>query len=400
MVFFTICIPTRNRQRYCIEAIKAISAYAQSDFEVIIADNSDDPEIMKRFFADGFSDSRFRLLPSRDRVLSMADNWERTMEEVNGRWVTFIGDDDHIDPRVVGLLRRYEREFKDVDAIGWARIHYNWPDNRLRGTLAVVPCAHDTFIASKAVLQDRLYKWSERDKRPSCGFGIYHGAVRRSLMEKIKRKSDNRFFEHPTVDFDNSCKVINLAKRLIYCQRPFSVLGACAASNSAATQSLEVEKQRVDDFIKEIGDGMKVESDDFPFSQHLPGLGTLSGIAATTWWYCRKYGQDLTGFEENFAHSAAHECAASRTLEEYQLKVKGLRIGFAAWQGGKWAGHFNPRPFVPPHSHNELCGVHKDNIYIRESGLPASTPAEFYSFAESIIMPAEHVISARRAFAA
>jgi glycosyltransferase involved in cell wall biosynthesis len=400
MVYLTICIPTRNRQRYCIEAIKAIAASEGTDFDVIVADNSDDPEIMKQFFANEFSDSRFRLLPSRDQVLSMIDNWERTMEEVTGRWVSFIGDDDHIDPRVVGLLRRYEREHKDVDAVGWSRMHYSWPDNRLLSTLAIVPCAHDTHIASKALLQDHLYKWSERSKRPSCGFGIYHGALRRSLMEKIKRKCGNRYFEHPTVDFENSCKVIHLAKKLIYCQRPFSVLGACAASNSAVTQSFEVEKQRVQQFLDELGDGMQVQGDDFPFSPFLPGLSILSGIASTTWWYCCKYGLDKTGFEENFAHSATEHCLASRNIEEYEIKVAGLRIGFDLWQGGKWAHLFNPPAFNPPVSHNSLTGVYGKTIYVRESALDAATPGDFYNFAQSFVMPAEHVISDRRAFAA
>lgn len=400
MVYYTICIPTRNRQRYAIEAIKAISASDETDFEVLVADNSDNPEPIRSFFEGGFSDSRFRLIGPEDRILSMVDNWERTMAEAQGRWVSFIGDDDHIDPSVLRLLRRYEREFKDVDAIGWSRMHYNWPDNRINATLAVVPTGHDTFVAAKSKLQDRLYRWSERNKRPSCGFGIYHGAVRRSLMEKIKRRSENRFFEHPTVDFDNSCKTINLAKQLIFCQRPFSVLGACVASNSASTQSLEAMKKLVDDFYKDLGSGQQIQEDDFPFSPKLPGLAVISAIAATSWWYCRKYGADNSGFEENFAHAAAHECQVSRSLEEYEIKVEGLRIGFAAWQGGKWAAHFNPGPFTPPQSRNELCGFHKDSIYIRESGIAASTPAEFYSFAESFIMPVEHVISARRAFAA
>ncbi|PWW00318.1 glycosyl transferase family 2 [Hoeflea marina] len=399
MVYLTICIPTRNRQRYAIEAIKAVSACDQADFEVIVADNSDDPAPLRDFFA-GFGDSRFRLIGPADRVLSMVDNWERTMAEVGGRWVSFIGDDDHIDPRVVRLLRRYEREYKDVDAVGWSRIHYNWPDNRLHATLAVVPCEHDTYVASKPKLQDRLFTWSERHKRPSCGFGIYHGAVRRSLMEKIKRKCGGRYFEHPTVDFDNSCKTIHLARQLIYCQRPFSVLGACVASNSASTQSLEAMKKLVVDFYSDLGSGMQIQEDDFPFSPKLPGLAVISAIAATSWWYCRTYGVDNTGFQENFAHAAVHECLSSRTLEEYQIKVEGLRSGFAAWQGGAWARHFNPPPFTPPQSFNQLCGVHKDSIYIRESGLEAATPGEFYDFAESFIMPVEHVVSARRAFAA
>ena len=400
-MYYTICIPTRNRQRYCIEAIKGIAASRQTDFEVIVADNSDDPTILADFFRTQLNDARFRLVPPEAEVLSMVDNWERTMAEVRGRWVSFIGDDDHIDPRVIQMLRRYEHEHADLEALSWGRMSYNWPDNRAIATLASVPADHGTYIPRKKQLHDHLYRWSQREKRPSCGFGIYHGAVRRSLMERIKRKYSNRYFEHPTVDFDNSCKVIREARGMVHCQRPFSVLGACAASNSAGTQSFEVMQKLVDDFYRELGNGQDIQKDDFPFSPKLPGLAVISSIAATTWWFCRKYGVDNEGFQENFAHAAVHECLSSRTVDEYRIKVEGLRRGFAAFEGGKWAEHFKPADiFVPSNAQNQLCGVYKGYIYIRESGLKVATPSEFYRFAESFVMPVEHLASARQAFAA
>lgn len=401
MVYFTICIPTRNRQRYCIEALKAIAEAQETDFEVLVADNSDDPEILDTFFRTQLKDDRFRLLPPEQRVLSMLDNWERTLAEARGRWVTFIGDDDHIDPQVIHILRRYERDYSDLEAVSWSRMTYNWPDNRFIATLASVPTGHETYIPKRKVLHDQLYRWSQREKRPSCGFGIYHGALRRSLMERIKRKYSNRYFEHPTVDFDNNCKVIREAKGMVHCQRPMSVLGACGASNSASTQSFELMKKLADDFYRELGDGQPIQEDDFPFSPRLPGLAVLSAIAATTWWFCRKYGVDNEGFQENFAHSAVNECLSSRTVEEYQIKVEGLRRGFAAFEGGIWSKHFNPPEiFVPSPAQNQLFGVYKGYIYIRESGLNISTPSEFYQFAESFVMPVEHVASAKTVFAA
>ncbi|EDQ34720.2 Glycosyltransferase involved in cell wall biogenesis [Hoeflea phototrophica DFL-43] len=401
MVYFTICIPTRNRQSYCIEALKAIAESRETDFEVLVADNSDDPAILDDFFRNHLKDDRFRLLPPEQNVLSMVDNWERTVAEVGGRWVTIIGDDDHIEPSLIQILRRYEREYNDLEAVSWARMSYNWPDNRTIATLASVPTGHETYIPKKRILHDHLFRWSQREKRPSCGFGIYHGAVRRSLMERIKRKYSNRYFEHPTVDFDNSCKVIREAKTLVHCQRPLSVLGACGASNSASTQSFELMKKLADDFYRELGDGQPIQEDDFPFSPRLPGLAIISSIAAATWWFCRKYDVDNEGFQENFAHAAVHECLSSRTVEEYEIKVEGLRRGFAAFEGGAWSKHFNPpEVFVPSNSQNQLCGVFKGSIYIRESRLKAATPSEFYRFAQSFVMPVEHVASGRQAFAA
>lgn len=402
MVYYTICIPTRNRQRYCIEAIKAIAESDETDFEVIVADNSDDATILDDYFRTQLNDSRFRLLPPTGTVLPMVDNWERTIPEVRGRWITMIGDDDHIDPGVLQLLRRYERDQPDLEVVGWARLNFNWPDNRIIATLAAVPVGHGTHVPDRKIMRDQLYRWSQRERRPAGGFGIYHGAVRRSLMERIKRKFSNRYFENPTVDFDNICKVILEAKSMIYCQRPFSVLGACAASNSSSTQSFKVMQKLVDEYYSELGSHDRIENEDFPFSPRLPGLAIISSIAAATWWFCRKYGVENEGFQENFAHSAMQECLMSRTVEEYRIKVEGLKRGFAAFEDGAWAAHFNPpEHFTPAKSQNELTGVHRGYLYIRESGLPKiKTPAEFYHFAESFLMPVKYLVSARQAFAA
>jgi glycosyltransferase involved in cell wall biosynthesis len=108
MVQLSICLPTRNRQAYCIKTIEALAESGGDDFEVIVSDNSDDPGPLGDYFAQQFSDPRFRLIPPGPSVLSMVDNWERVVGQAEGRWISVIGDDDYIDPRLAGMIRRYE----------------------------------------------------------------------------------------------------------------------------------------------------------------------------------------------------------------------------------------------------------------------------------------------------
>ena len=400
MTDLTICVPTRNRQRYCIETVKALAQNEGRDFEVVVADNSDDPSILSDFFANDFHDDRFRLLPPGERVYSMVDNWERTIPETAGRWVVVIGDDDYIDPRVTGLLKHFEKLYKGVEAIGWNRMNFNWPDNRSRATLATVPCTFKVAVARKSSDQDRLFRWTEKQRRPAAGFGIYHGAVKRSLMDRIKRKYGNRYFEHPNVDYESSCKVIAEAKVMVHCQRGFSVLGACASSNSAGTQSRKAMQERTNQFLQETRDNIPTEHPDFPFPLSSEVLSICVGVAHTTFWFCKTYGIDLTGFPENFAGSAMKECANALTEEEYDLKVSSFRKSFAAWDDGKWASHFNPAPYAPGERIlNELSGVVGEVLYLSESKLKAKTPAEFYRFAEHAMLPVELVVAGARTFA-
>lgn len=399
MIQLSICLPTRNRQTYCIETIRALAASDAKDFEVIVGDNSDDASILAGFFSDEFHDPRFRLIGPEDSVLPMVDNWERLLGETKGRWLSVIGDDDYIDPDLVRLLKYYERTYPEVESVSWARMSFNWPDNRSTPSLSVVPVAHDTYVAVKSIVQDRLYRWSQRSKRPAVGFGIYHGAVRKSVMERIKRKYGGRYFEHPVVDYESSCKIIREAKILVHCQRPFSVLGACMASNSAGTKSRKTMVERVNTFKAETQGKVDMDDPVFPFPISDPGASICASIAATTFWFCRTYGIDLTGFPENFAHAAMDEVNGTIIEEDYELKKAFFERGFDAWDGGQWRDCFKPNPFWGNRSHNELSGVLKDYLYIREDAPPSKTPAEFYSFGEALIMPVENVVSGARTFA-
>ncbi|WP_110032543.1 glycosyltransferase family A protein [Hoeflea marina] len=397
MVSLSICIPTRNRQGYCIETMRAIAGSGERDFEVIVADNSDDPAPLRQAF-DSFSDHRFRLVAPQGRVLSMVDNWERLIPETAGHWISVIGDDDYIDPAVGGLIRRFEGLRPDVEAIGWGRMNFHWPDNRPVPTLASVPTGAGCWASDRVDLQDRLFRWSEGRSRPSCGFGIYHGAVRRTLMERIRQTYGGRYFEHPVVDYDSNCKVVAEARSLLYCERPFSVLGECAASNSASALSLERLKVLVETFKTESASDLIRANPDFPFTLFEAGASLCVSIAATTVWFCRKYGIDLTGFEANFARAAMDECRYSPSLEAYEAKVANIRAGFAAWDGGRWADLFEPAPFNAPKTVNALSGVMEDMIHLREDRLRVTTPGEFYRYAEHAIMPVGHVVAGTRSF--
>src|SRR5690606_35736912 len=101
---------------------------------------------------------------------------------------------------------RYEVLYRDVDSISWDCMTFQWPDNRPIVTLASIPMTSGASVQPKTLLVDLLFCWSEGKRRPSIGAGIYHGAVRKTLMERIRQTYGGRYFEHPNVDWENSCK--------------------------------------------------------------------------------------------------------------------------------------------------------------------------------------------------
>ena len=399
MMHLTICVPTRNRQSYCMETLTALAETAGDDFEVVVADNSDDPGPLAEFIANTLDDSRFRLIPPTSRVLSMVDNWERAVEQARGRWITVIGDDDYVDPRLAAVIRRYEVMYRNVDAVSWECMSFQWPDNRPVPTLARIPLGSGSQTLSKQGLADQLFRWVERKRRPSVGVGIYHGAIKRSLMERIRETYGGRYFEHPNVDWESTCKVVAAAGTIVHSQRPFSVLGACAASNSAGNLSRRTMASRNETFSAESSGGISLFQPAFPFSLIDAGSSLCLSIATTTTWFCNTYGIDTTGFGANFAHAAMEECRYSFSREEYDAKVDCFERGFRDWEGGRWVAQFEPPAFSPPKTVNQLSGVAEDALHVREAAIRPATPAEFYRFGEHAIIPVDNLIAGTRVFA-
>ena len=142
------------------------------------------------------------------------------------------------------------------------------------------------------------------------------------------------------------------------------------------------------------------EHPDFPFTISDETSSVCVSVAHTTYWFCKTYGFDLTGFPENFAAAAIKECLSSRDREEYDQKVAAFRRGFAEWEGGKWAAAFDPPPFAPGERIvNQTSGVIGKVLYIRESKLKVQTPGEFYRFGEHAMLPVDLVVNGARTFA-
>jgi len=121
--FLSICVPSRNRQRYFKDLITALTQSARQDIEFVFSDNSDNPEIMNSFMRRFADDRRVVFIPSTGTTLPMMDNWERTIRATTGKWISFIGDDDYLDPDLVIALQKVLEIYPDLDAFDWGQLY-------------------------------------------------------------------------------------------------------------------------------------------------------------------------------------------------------------------------------------------------------------------------------------
>lgn len=378
----SICVPSRNRQHTFLQTIRDLTANPRADIEFVFADNSDDPSIADGFMTE-ISDPRIRYLPSLDEALPMQDNWERVMQAATGDWIVFIGDDDYVDPDVIDTIAEIVRRRPDVDAVGWARMSFKWPDYRPFAGNAAVALGNGVHLVDRQDQLRALFTWKGAAPVPKTAFSVYHGAVRRTAMERIRDRFCGRFFEHPTVDFDCSAKLLLTARELVYVDRSFSVAGSTASSNSSAvgrySRVREINASLTQD------EGPRFEVPGFPFTSR---LGVAGSILATLYWFTQRYGLPMEGWEENFLRALEIDCGKAEDRTSFELHVAVCRDALARWRGGALLESFKPR-FVPRGRSAAYTGLIGTNLFVDERIGDCRTPAEFFGFVSGILPPAE-----------
>ena len=384
----SICVPSRNRQIYYQETIRALTASPRRDIELVFADNSDDPTIMTAFMRAYADDPRVVFLPSEDRVYSMVDNWERTVAASSGDWVTVIGDDDYLDPDLVVLLQRLTLVRPELEAFDWIKLHYTWPEEEEGLALNLcVPLNCGLVDVSPELNKRRAWLWEEATHNLVNGFSIYHAALSRPLLERIRQRFGGRYFEHPTVDFDSSFKVSLTAKSLMASERPFSVLGSCPLSNSGSIHDLEKLRARHREFMSDLGRNLDDDPElaDMPFRST---SGVAAAVAQTQHWIKQKYGLKFEGWERNFVGCCVRSCEKIADRAFFDQTVLEYRHAFAKWKGGQYLSMFNPvyaQPTEPLPGYEPYSGILDGKVYLSLKLLNPRTPAELFHAANGIM---------------
>jgi glycosyltransferase involved in cell wall biosynthesis len=386
----SICVPSRNRQKYFKQTIAALISNPRTDVEFVFVDNSDAPDEMRDFMKAYEEDRRIKFIPAGERIYSMLDNWERTVAASTGEWVTVIGDDDYADPDVALLIPKILDVIPHTDAISWNRMVYAWPGANPLPSSVPVPVGSQIVEVSQKLLLNRMFGWEGATFLPECLFSIYHGCIRRSLLDTIRQKNGGRYFEYPTVDFDMAFKVLTTGETFISIERSFSILGACPESNSASIGRIEDLKKKHAAFQKDLGRNMDQDPvmRGFPFPTI---LGVSAAILAAQHWFKTTYGFVYTGFEKNFAKACEKNCETAIDEEAFEFYANGYRDAFRIWDGGKHLKHFNPvfrkRDFSLP----AFLGMHEQLAFVAEDIGGAQNPHELYQLVSGMMDAPEDI---------
>lgn len=357
-MILSIVIPTRNRQEYIVSAIKAITENASSDIEVIIADNSDDGELLPLRLGCYVHDKRIRILPPEKQVLSMKENWERALHVTNGQWVSYIGDDDLIDPALVGFLNVLNSNSPQTEVLTWDIANYVWPDARSSfESVGILPIGDGCVNLSKEKMLERLFLW-ENKRNPGSGASIYHGAFKRSLINRIKESRGGRFFKYEIVDFDMGHSAYLYATNVAISRRVFSIHGASKKSNSGGLNNYTGFKEKVRQWQAET---KKIDGADL--SPLEPTLSISTSIYAFQLQFCSDYNLPYKTNPENIIRALEIDTSVESDQTSFDEKRNCISEALRLSPWSNLVGKYNPI-YKSQRLGNPIRGVYKGDLYV------------------------------------
>lgn len=247
--FLTLVIPTCNRPEFIDTAIRFFLASASENLSVIVCDASDNSQKTWSALNEFIFDSRFLYIDNtvekNGRPVSMLDNWNTALDYVDSEWVAVIGDDDILDPSLEVLLKKIEEGSPEIESVRWrsakASVVSEWNGEPITSAVKV-SLGTKQHIADNNVHLEKILKWDTFPNVPQKLSGLYHGAVKMSLLRRLKERR-GAWFKYQNLDFEIGWLISRETKSTFFCERPFSINGSSPKSNSWGVRRPEVSSK-------------------------------------------------------------------------------------------------------------------------------------------------------------
>jgi glycosyltransferase involved in cell wall biosynthesis len=299
MPLLSIVVPTRNRSEFLQNLVSYVLASSEESFELIICDASDTHNAVVSALKAFRNDTRLTVIDNSSETTgtasSMRSNWGKALEACNGEWVSVIGDDDLIDPQVVNFIRRVATAAPSLNAVKWNVARCDVGISHPRE--AKIPLGTKLMIAASMDSLAKQAMWPNEKKPPSSLCSPYHGAVKRSLLQTL-RKHRGKWFQFVTPDYDLGWSLCYFVDKFVICERPFSVAGTSPNSNSFAVRNASARAKALQNWMDESQtlDGWGNTSDPLMFTLPCVVLGFRNA-------YCLSKNLNIDLNLNNFIHT-------------------------------------------------------------------------------------------------
>lgn len=235
----SILIPTKNREEYALQAISQVLMATNETVQIVVQDNSDSNSLYFKL-KDIASFERIKYNHSID-TLSFVDNFSMAVSQSDGEYLCMIGDDDGINSEIVELIS-WAKE-KNIEAIiPEIRLNYIWPNTGISyykndtGNLMIFDFSMKCNFYNTEDGINKLLEYGGQNYLKFNLVKIYHGIIKRSLLEKVKNIT-GKYFGGLSPDIYSSVALSLVVERVLRIDYPFTIPGVCSKSGSGQSST-------------------------------------------------------------------------------------------------------------------------------------------------------------------
>lgn len=224
-----IIIPTIGGRekylRYCIMSCLR----QEGQFSVLVSNNGGAQGV--RDLVASLADPRLRLVEP-PAFLPMALHWEYAFSQARGDVITIVGDDDALMPGAVARVEQLFAEHPSIECITHQPGQYFWPDyleENWRGKFWIAPQSGRNFVRLTEPLLRQVIEY--RAQYAVLPY-LYHGFVRRAMLEGIQRENGG-LFRRAMPDVFTDLVLASTLKEFLVTEECLSIGGQGAKSNGA-----------------------------------------------------------------------------------------------------------------------------------------------------------------------
>ena len=243
---YTVIIPTRDRIETLGPTLRTCLRQEYKNFEIIVSDNCSSDST--RDLVESCKDSRVRYI-NPGRRLSMSSNFEFALGHVTEGFVMFIGADDGIMPNAVQYVNSIVNKYQ-VDAVSCRQATYIWPnfpEKNIAGRFIFGGWRDDVEVR-------KSHEWINKTLNFTINYcfdlpNLYCGFVHKRIIDKAYK--DGTYFKSMTPDAYSAFATAIFVDKYAFSNKPFTIAGASAKSNGAASMNVSSSAEEAINFYSE-----------------------------------------------------------------------------------------------------------------------------------------------------
>ncbi|WP_377295105.1 hypothetical protein [Rhizobium sp. SG2393] len=302
-------------------------------------------------------DSRVKLVSTEAAHRRML--WHATLSATEGEWISLIRPGDAIEPDLHQMVSYIDSFHSNVDALGWNAFQIDPTAVPGKTSSIAIPANYQIHTFDKTHMLKAFFHWENSLNVPKMPFGLYHSAVRRTLLDGVLLLPTTDEWQTPVPQYEWAGKVLLFAENLAFCDRPLSAINARPYTPVMPTA-------------------------DTYFLFH-SGLGITGAVAETQFHVLRELGSPWQ-VGDAFVRACMIDCILETEREAFIAKGNAYFESLQRFNGGALEHLFRP-DFRGPQPLDLRRGL-KDNVLFVERFLGgAQTATEFFRVARAMLAP-------------